>query len=655
MQYEDSSCSWQDLTTKGAFSIERHGLKISQPLEYGNGGVNNIRLACPADGRRFGRIDFSKGFSDWWFLSHIDLKVPSEHYQEGKRYDAEVQLAHFYSIDGESAGVDNQMATISIFLESYEGVQPYGHLERLICEWRAVEEQNRRACNLPSVAVPYPGCFNAKRDTTPFPTRSPDSPPIQPPQAPPTPRPTPLDIPANGFPTPDPTPEPTGLFPTAPPTPEPTRNVPGTPQPTVPPPPSPQPTPFPTFPPTVQAPPTPPPTFPPTLDGAVPTTAATTPQPTNPVIVVTPQPTPFPTLVANTPPPTTATAGTPAPTAAGETPQPTLIVPVPTPQPVDAQTPPPTPGPTDGATPSPTIGATPPPTAGSTPPPTAEATPQPTVGTTPPPTPEATPPPTVGSTPPPTPAATPPPTAGTPPPTPGPTEAAAVPITPQPTLTATEADAIPPRRQLRRGRNSVKDLIVEGGKNGTVKMESINFRQHDKTEAEFAAWIESMSVNDHRYLLENNPSPFHNYQFLIDCRTEYYFRYSGTSTVPPCYGPFTSNTRGNTNHWRVMKDPIRVHPRQIAELQRLIAERVAPSDARNGCSRDTGAKVESDGRVSVARPLQQTHRSHFKVFCECQDWDSKWQEDRAWCSRNGGNQGKRFYDYPYNYDSSGSF
>jgi carbonic anhydrase len=71
---------------------------------------------------------------------------------------------------------------------------------------------------------------------------------------------------------------------------------------------------------------------------------------------------------------------------------------------------------------------------------------------------------------------------------------------------------------------------------------------------------------------------FHNYQFLIDVRTEYYFRYSGTSTVPPCYGPFTAGSRGNTNHWRVLKDPIRVHPRQISEMERLLRERIAPKN-----------------------------------------------------------------------------
>jgi hypothetical protein len=50
---------------------------------------DEIRIDCNKEGvgRKFGRIDFSKGFSQWWFLSHIDFHTPSEHTQEGKRYD----------------------------------------------------------------------------------------------------------------------------------------------------------------------------------------------------------------------------------------------------------------------------------------------------------------------------------------------------------------------------------------------------------------------------------------------------------------------------------------------------------------------------------------------------------------------------------------
>lgn len=50
--------------------------------------------------------------SEWWHLSHIDVHVPSEHTQEGKRYDGELQMYHFYSVSGEVAGVNNEVGLI---------------------------------------------------------------------------------------------------------------------------------------------------------------------------------------------------------------------------------------------------------------------------------------------------------------------------------------------------------------------------------------------------------------------------------------------------------------------------------------------------------------------------------------------------------------
>jgi hypothetical protein len=108
MAYHDSSCSFGDLVRKNAFTIERHALKINQPVrDLGN---DEYIVDCNGNGEpRFGRIDFSKGFSDWWHLSHMDFSVPSEHTQEGKRYSGELQMYHFYSISGQAAGVDNQV------------------------------------------------------------------------------------------------------------------------------------------------------------------------------------------------------------------------------------------------------------------------------------------------------------------------------------------------------------------------------------------------------------------------------------------------------------------------------------------------------------------------------------------------------------------
>ena len=133
MKYEDSFCDLDQLVDADAFTIERHALRISQPIEvYNNftmdldGVTDGVRSMCLKTGRgsRFGRIDFSKGFSHWWFLSHTDIHTPSEHTQEGVRYDAEIQLHHFYSVNATYAEVNNEVATISVFMKAYEKLSP---------------------------------------------------------------------------------------------------------------------------------------------------------------------------------------------------------------------------------------------------------------------------------------------------------------------------------------------------------------------------------------------------------------------------------------------------------------------------------------------------------------------------------------------------
>ena len=155
-----------------------------------------------------------------------------------------------------------------------------------------------------------------------------------------------------------------------------------------------------------------------------------------------------------------------------------------------------------------------------------------------------------------------------------------------------------------------------------------------------------------RHLMDyDHVGPWFNYFPMLDVRTEYYYRYSGSQTVPPCYGEwFVGNDRRQTNHWRVMKDPIRVSRRQIDEMHRLLRERIAPfDDPVRPCQPDTAAKrFPNSTRVSVARPIQSTRGVHFKVFCECADWTSKFPEDQKWCEMD---KLDRFYRHPYNFET----
>lgn len=159
-----------------------------------------------------------------------------------------------------------------------------------------------------------------------------------------------------------------------------------------------------------------------------------------------------------------------------------------------------------------------------------------------------------------------------------------------------------------------------------------------------------------RRLYQGEELEWFNYWPLIGVRTEYYFRYSGAQTIPPCYGNHVDGSRVGTNHWRVMKDPIRIHPRQLQELKRLIGERIAPKGSLvNECKADTAAKVTRDSEtnevvdIAAARPLQEWNTAHFKTFCECKNWESRWPEDRQWCHVD--DISERFFDKPYNFNS----
>lgn len=107
MQFRNDTCSFDD-DLIDQFVIERHALKLNIPIN------EDGEIDCEDDAglRQFARLDYSKGFPDWWWLEHTSIQVPSQHTQEGKRYDAEVTLAHFYEIDHPK----NQVCQIFLFL-----------------------------------------------------------------------------------------------------------------------------------------------------------------------------------------------------------------------------------------------------------------------------------------------------------------------------------------------------------------------------------------------------------------------------------------------------------------------------------------------------------------------------------------------------------
>lgn len=96
------------------------------------------------------------------------MQLPSEHTQEGKRYDVEMQMYHFYSVTAEEAGVPNQMGTVSIFMQAYDDAEDYDVLNKLICQWRRVEQETREQCGLSRVSSSYSGCGGSRNRDSVF-------------------------------------------------------------------------------------------------------------------------------------------------------------------------------------------------------------------------------------------------------------------------------------------------------------------------------------------------------------------------------------------------------------------------------------------------------------------------------------------------------
>lgn len=200
-----------------------------------------------------------------------------------------------------------------------------------------------------------------------------------------------------------------------------------------------------------------------------------------------------------------------------------------------------------------------------------------------------------------------------------------------------------------------KDELPKGAKvtylNGRkILLRKENFEEDTRDEQEYFEQMysdfqrrQTQSVHEVDY----DDVEYWPYEWLLKVGTEYYYRYEGTQVVPPCW---------EVVHWRTLKDPIRVHPRQIAELNRLLAWRLSPSGA-NRCEVDTAGVLSPDGNtVDLSRDIQYIHLQHRMVFCECQDWPSKFPSDQEWCKdwKNDPGQ-KRFYGTPYSFDTNGEW
>lgn len=156
MAYLPGSCKFSDVIDndnsilRNNFVIDRHALQIMQPVNEAG------ELQC--ERQKFPRIDFAHGYPEWWLLYQTEVKTPSEHAQDGKMYDAEIQLDHVYQVPRKQ----REIGKVAIFLDGNVNASKWDFLDKLICQWREVEEQTRKDCCLESVP-PYAACRNPSR------------------------------------------------------------------------------------------------------------------------------------------------------------------------------------------------------------------------------------------------------------------------------------------------------------------------------------------------------------------------------------------------------------------------------------------------------------------------------------------------------------
>ena len=126
MFYKDGTCSFDDM--KEHFSIERHALQMHIPTR------EDGTIDCEENGqRKFPRLDYSKGFPDFWYLARVAVTTPSQHWQENYQYAAELTLDHFYMIPHSKNEVGSYWNTLQCLLKSRSPNTDFIHL--LWCRW----------------------------------------------------------------------------------------------------------------------------------------------------------------------------------------------------------------------------------------------------------------------------------------------------------------------------------------------------------------------------------------------------------------------------------------------------------------------------------------------------------------------------------------
>jgi Eukaryotic-type carbonic anhydrase len=116
---------------------------------------------------------------------------------------------------------------------------------------------------------------------------------------------------------------------------------------------------------------------------------------------------------------------------------------------------------------------------------------------------------------------------------------------------------------------------------------------------------------------------WHPYDWLEKCKTEYYFQYFGNLVEPLCVVGI---------HWHVMKNPIKISPRQLRILENLTAKRQDPVTCKEN-STVGKPRVNVTSKVDVNRPIQLMSNRQYLAFCECVNWNPSIIENKIYCNQ----------------------
>eukprot|EP00588_Corethron_pennatum_P025587 CAMPEP_0194329314 /NCGR_PEP_ID=MMETSP0171-20130528/47832_1 /TAXON_ID=218684 /ORGANISM="Corethron pennatum, Strain L29A3" /LENGTH=266 /DNA_ID=CAMNT_0039090007 /DNA_START=233 /DNA_END=1030 /DNA_ORIENTATION=+ len=130
----------------------------------------SLKGTFPIENCRRPTVDISDSFHER-YASSFELKVPSEHFMNGKQYDGELYFSHVDNVEEEhKENRDNQIAMTSVFLDA-SGDKFSAYMEKLIIGWKFARRRRNQNCRrkeqgrpkIPEMPILPPGSYDPSK------------------------------------------------------------------------------------------------------------------------------------------------------------------------------------------------------------------------------------------------------------------------------------------------------------------------------------------------------------------------------------------------------------------------------------------------------------------------------------------------------------